>query len=296
MNKKVLVLGCTGMIGHVIFLRLAEKEGIDVFGTAREPQGLRDWFGPDLARKVRDDVDSNNFDSVIRAMASIQPDVVINCLGLIKQLPMASDPLSAITTNSLLPHRISMVCKTAGARMIHMGTDCVFRGDKGNYTESDPSDADDLYGRSKFLGEVTYPHCFTMRTSTVGHELKGKHGLVEWFLSQEGKTRGFKKVFFSGMTTIEIARIITDYVLPNERLAGMYHVSSSAISKNDFLQLVAKKYGKVIEIEPYEGMTQDRSLDSSKFRRETGYVPPSWEEMIDAMHANYTAMSCYKRR
>jgi len=292
MTRKVLVLGCTGMIGHMIFRKLSERDGLDVYGTAREHDSLRDWFGADLMHKIKSYVDAMNMDSVLGILSSVKPDVVINCLGLIKQLPIEDDPLSAIAVNSLLPHRIAKVCQIAGSRMIHMSTDCVFRGDKGNYSDDDISDAVDLYGRSKYLGEVSYPHCVTLRTSAVGHELRGNYGLVEWFLAQEGAARGFKKVFFSGTTTVELGSIIANYVLPNERLTGIYNVSSSSISKYDFLKLFAATYQKDIVIEPCDDVCLDRSLNSSMFRRSTGYVSPSWQELIDKMHDDYIANHC----
>jgi dTDP-4-dehydrorhamnose reductase len=292
MKKKVLILGGTGMLGHLLFTQLSLQNNMDVYATARNSSGLTQWFIPDLVRKIRPDVDADNFDTVIRAFAAIQPDIVINCIGLIKQTRMASDPLSAITINSLLPHRISMICRSAGARMIHISTDCVFDGKKGNYTENDPSNADDLYGRSKFLGEVAYPsHCMTLRTSIIGHELKGKLGLIEWFLAQEGKVRGFTHAIYSGFPTVELAQIITDYILPNKDMNGVYHVSSDPISKYDLLKLVAKRYGKQIKIAPYDKFNQDRSLDSALFRRITGYTPPSWPELIDKMYQSF-----YKQR
>ncbi len=279
------------MLGHTLFMQLSLQKNLDVYATARTSSGLSLWFHPDAVEKIRVGVDADNFDTVIRAFASIQPDVVINCIGLIKQLPMASDPLSAIIINSLLPHQISMICRSAGARMIHISTDCVFDGKKGNYTENDSSTADDLYGRSKFLGEVAYPlHCLTLRTSIIGHELKGKLGLIEWFLAQEGKVRGFTHAIYSGFPTIEFARIITDYILPNPELTGVYHVSSDPISKYDLLKLVAKKYDKEIKIEPYDDSRQNRSLDSSLFRRLTGYMPPSWPELVDKMHQDFISL------
>jgi len=291
MKKKVLILGGTGMLGHTLFTQLSLQKNLDVYATARTSNGLSLWFSPDLVKKIRADVDADNFDTVIRAFASIQPDIVINCIGLIKQLPMASDPLSAITINSLLPHRISMICRSAGARMIHISTDCVFDGKKGNYKEQDTPNADDLYGRSKCLGEVSYtPHCLTLRTSIIGHELKGKLGLIEWFLAQQGKVRGFTKVIYSGFPTIEFARIIDNYVLPNNELIGVYHVSSDSISKYDLLKLVAIKYDKKIEIEPYDDFRQNRSLDSSLFSRLTGYVPPSWPELVDKMYQDFISL------
>jgi dTDP-4-dehydrorhamnose reductase len=292
MKKKVLILGGTGMLGHTVFIQLSSQKDLDVYATARTSSGLSLWFSPDLVKKIRVGVDAYDFDTVTRAFASIQPDIVINCIGLIKQLPIASDPLAAITINSLLPHRISMICRSAGARMIHISTDCVFDGKKGNYTEGDSSTADDLYGRSKFLGEVSYPpHCLTLRTSIIGHELKKGLGLIEWFLAQEGKVRGFTHVIYSGFPTIEFARIITDYILPNPELTGVYHVSSDPISKYDLLKLVAKKYGKKMDIEPYDDFRQDRSLDSSLLRRLTGYMPPSWPELVDKMHQDFISLS-----
>jgi dTDP-4-dehydrorhamnose reductase len=294
-TKKVLILGVTGMLGHTLFAHLSKDENLDVYGTARTSEGLSGWFPPELSAKVRPNVDGDNFDTVIRALASIQPDIVINCIGLIKQLPVASDPLMAITINAQLPHRISLVCRTAGARLIHISTDCVFDGKKGNYTEQDTSNAADLYGKTKYLGEVHYPHCVTLRTSIIGHELKGKYGLVEWFLAQEGRVRGFTNAIYSGFPTVEMARIMGEYVIPSESLSGLYHVSSEPISKYDLLKLVSEKYGKEIEIEPYDEFRQDRSLESAHFRNVSSYVPPSWPELVERMHVNYMESPYYEK-
>jgi dTDP-4-dehydrorhamnose reductase len=285
--KKILILGGAGMLGHVLLAKLSLRCDLDVYATVRNSSNLEKWFSSDLMKRIRTDVDADNFDTVIRALSYIQPEVVINCIGLIKHLPNANDPLSAITINSLLPHRISLICRRVGARLIHISTDCVFDGMKGNYTENDPSDAKDLYGRSKFLGEVTYPHCVTLRTSIIGHELKGKLGLIEWFLAQQEKVRGFEKAIYSGFPTVELAHIICDYVIPNPQLQGAYHVSSAPVSKYELLMLVADIYGKKIEIEPFEDFVLDRSLDSSLFQKATRYKPPSWTELVDAMYRHY---------
>jgi dTDP-4-dehydrorhamnose reductase len=157
------------------------------------------------------------------------------------------------------------------------------------YTENDQSNATDLYGRTKFLGEVSYPHCVTLRTSIIGHELKRKYGLIEWFLAQTQKVRGFRKSIYSGFPTIELARIIHDYVLPNPELSGIYHVSSEPISKYDLLRLVAERYGKETEIAPDDDFVQDRSLDSTFFREKTGYQPPSWDKLIEMMYNDFLA-------
>lgn len=289
MTQRILIIGATGMLGHVLFRHLSENPEYEVFGTSRSLGGLQTVFPPHLSKRFRQYVDADNFDSVIRALASIQPDIVINCIGLIKQLPLCSDPLSAITVNAQLPHRISLISRTAGARMIHISTDCVFNGVRGNYTESDPSCAEDLYGQTKYLGEVTYPHCVTLRTSIIGHELKGGYGLVDWFLAQQGRVKGFTKAVYSGFPTIELARVISDFILPNRELSGLYHVSSDPISKHELLGIIAQRYGKNIAIDPYDDFVIDRSLDSSRFRSLTGYLPPAWDELVEAMFRDYEA-------
>jgi len=288
MKKKILILGATGMLGHVLFRHLSSLQEYDVYGTTRNLRGLHRIFPQELTVRIKQDaVDADNFDSVIRALASIQPNIVINCIGLIKQLPISSDPLSAITVNAQLPHRISLISKTAGARMIHISTDCVFNGKKGNYTEDDAASAEDLYGQTKFLGEVSYPHCVTLRTSIIGHELKGGYGLIDWFLAQDGTTRGFKKAIFSGFPTVELARVISAHILPNESLSGLYHVSSDPISKYELLKMVGERYDKRITIEPYDDFVLDRSMNSSRFRALTGYSPPTWPELVDSMYRDY---------
>lgn len=294
MQQRVLILGCTGMLGHTLIEQLFSRDDLDVYATARTSAGLSSWFAPEIVCRIRPDVDVGNFDTVIRALAATQPDIIINCIGLIKQLPRSSDPLSAITVNSLLPHRISLICRTAGARMIHISTDCVFKGSKGGYIEEDPSDAIDLYGRSKFMGEVEYPHCVTLRTSIIGHELKGKLGLLEWFLSQRSRVNGYANVIYNGFTTVELTRIISDYVLPNHELKGVYHVSSDRISKYELLKLLAERYGKRLNINRDESLIQDRSLDSTKFRNATGYCPPSWPEMIESMYQHFRTSANYR--
>jgi dTDP-4-dehydrorhamnose reductase len=282
--EKVLILGATGMLGHTLLARLSESDDLDVHATARNLTGLSQYFAPKLLAKLRGNVDADNFDSILRTMAEVKPDLVINCIGIIKQLPIAQDPLICIAINALFPHRLAQACKVGGARMIHISTDCVFSGDRGGYAESDQADSTDLYGRSKFLGEVVYPHCVTLRTSIIGHELNSTYGLVDWFLSQKEAVRGFARAIFSGFPTIELARIILDYVLPNNELAGLYHVSSDPITKYDLLRLVADRYGKEILIEQDNDFRCDRSLDSSRFRLTAGYVPPPWHELIEKMH------------
>ena len=288
---KILILGGSGMLGHRlrINLRKDHETWVTVRGNGSEIPDIREF----PRQYIRPMVDALNFDQIIRAMASIQPDLVINCIGLIKQQGhLARDPLFSISLNAMLPHRISMTCRTAKIRMIHISTDCVFSGKKGNYLESDQSDAEDLYGRTKFLGEVAYPHCITLRSSIIGRELKNHLGLIDWFLAQTGTIHGYKRAIYSGFTTDEFSRIIRDYVIPNSSLSGVYHISSNPISKYDLLQLTKQAYQKEIEILPDEEFFCDRSMDSTRFRQITGYQPPLWNDMVEEMVRN---SSLYER-
>ena len=204
---KTLILGGSGMLGHKLWQTLAGR--FDAYATFRQrPAVYAGYEIFDLARAV-ENVSAQDFDSIVRAMAKVQPEVVINCIGVVKQDAAAKDPLTSIYINSLFPHRLAEVCRAANARLIHLSTDCVFSGQRGGYAESDPSDAEDLYGKSKFLGEVAGEGCLTLRTSMIGRELAGSQGLLEWFLGQQGKSvRGFRQAIFSGFTTQALAEII----------------------------------------------------------------------------------------
>ena len=229
-------------------------------------------------------VDVLDQDALIGILERIRPDVVINCVGLIKQLADAKDPLSALPINAMLPHRLAKLCGLAGARLIHVSTDCVFSGRKGSYVETDLSDAEDLYGKSKFIGELhEVEHAITLRTSIIGHELGSNYALVDWFLSQVGPVKGYAKAIFSGLPTVELARVMRDYVIPTPGLHGLYHVSVEPIDKLSLLKLVAEVYEHKIQIIPDEQVSIDRSLDSSRFRQATGYLPPAWPELVKMM-------------
>ena len=280
--KRVLILGASGMLGNAMLRIFSESPGYQVYGSVRSNVALH-FLAKDLPSNVVTGVDVENFDHLLRLFADVDPDVVINCVGLVKQLASAADPLSAIPINALLPHRLARLCEVAEARLVHMSTDCIFSGAKGMYTEADVSDAIDLYGRSKYLGEVDYPHAITLRTSIIGHELDGARSLVGWFLAQTGSVKGFKRAIFSGLPTVEIARVIRDQVIPHPELHGVYHVSAEPINKFDLLTLVAKTYGKSIDISVDDQLVIDRSLDSSRFRQATGFAPKSWPELICSM-------------
>jgi dTDP-4-dehydrorhamnose reductase len=271
------------MLGNAVLRLFSMCPGYEVFGSVRS-SAARHLLPNDLHSNVISGIDIENIDSLMRLFGLVRPDIVVNCVGLVKQLAEADDPLAAIPINSLLPHRLARLCEVAGARLVHMSTDCVFSGTKGMYTEEDPVDAKDLYGRSKFLGEVDYPNAITLRTSIIGHELDGARSLVGWFLSQEGSVKGFKRAIFSGLPTLEVARVIRDHVIPHPELHGLYHLSAAPINKFDLLTLVADAYGKTIDINPDELLIIDRSLDSTRFRKATGFSPKPWPELISSMH------------
>lgn len=287
MKTKVLILGGSGMLGHTLLRHLSVDSNLDVYATVRSAKELAWWLPTDWMKKVSRDVDVQDSDALTRIFTDVSPDLVVNCIGVIKQLPEAQEPLTTITMNALLPHKVALLCRAIGSQLIHVSTDCVFVGEKGGYLEGDDSNAQDLYGRTKLLGEVAYPPCVTLRTSIIGHELKGNYGLVEWFLSQEKKVPGFRKAIYSGFPTVELARIIRDYVIPNSDLTGLYHVSSNPISKYELLELIKVQYGKTIDIELDNSVRVDRSLDSSLFRSLTGYDPPSWPDLVRRMHQDY---------
>jgi dTDP-4-dehydrorhamnose reductase len=284
---EVLVLGATGMLGHKLLQVLSKQ--FFVTGTVRAdistslPHPL--FAGMNILGNVRADDPK----SVQDAIEHSNPDVVINCIGIVKQLPAANDPLPSIAINALFPHQLANICRRNKIRLIHMSSDCVFSGHKGHYTENDHSDAEDLYGKTKFLGEVDYPDCLTIRTSIIGRELDTRHGLIEWFFSQEGKTvSGYKNVIFSGLTTMALSDVIIRIISDYTALHGVYQIASEPISKFDLLTMVKKTYGMTITIKPDTIMINDRSLEADKFKKSTSIDIPSWESMIDQMFRDTT--------
>lgn len=280
----ILILGVTGMLGSTMFKYISENTSHSVRGTMRNRSGLKN-FQCEFQDNIYVNVDVLDQDSLISVFDTAQPDLVINCVGLIKQLADANDPLSALPINAMLPHRLSRLCGLINAKLIHISTDCVFSGRKGMYAETDVSDAEDLYGKSKYIGEVSdQPHVLTLRTSIIGHELGSSSSLIDWFLSQSGTVKGYSKAIFSGLPTVEVARVIVDYVIPNSDLRGLYHLSVEPIDKYSLLREVARVYEKDMTIIPSDELSIDRSLDSTRFRSLVGYVPPSWPDLIKAMH------------
>jgi dTDP-4-dehydrorhamnose reductase len=279
---RVLILGATGMIGSALFRVMHEKSELEVIGLVRDNSAK--LFFP---ANFRDSIvcgDPLRSEALLELIVKISPDVVINSIGITKHRPESSDPALSIGVNSLFPHQLAKYCSLINARLIHVSTDCIFSGAKGGYLEHDVSDAQDIYGKTKALGEIDYPNAITLRTSTIGHEFQTKYGLLEWFLSQKNQCRGFSRAIFSGMTNIEFSRVIRDFVMPNVNLSGIYNVAGIAINKYELLKIISSQYGRDIQITEDRSFEINRTLNAERFGLATGYKAPEWCELIREMH------------
>lgn len=276
---RVLILGGDGMLGHRLLRQLAPRHEVAV--TLR--RDLRDYRAFALFHEGNafPNVMATDPTRLLEVLADFRPAAVVNCIGIVKQRESAKDAIASLEINALLPHRLAVMARAIGARLIHLSTDCVFSGSRGNYREDDPADAQDLYGRSKLLGEVGEAPALTLRTSIIGPELSRKSGLLEWFLAQRGRRiEGYRRAIFSGFTTAELARVIENLLVSHAQASGLYHVSSAPISKYELLSRIGAALGLDVAIEPDDAFVCDRSLDSTRFRTAFGYRPPGWEAMI----------------
>jgi len=278
---KILILGGNGMLGHQ-FLR-SWQGSHDVKVTLR---GERDEYGGGLFTQQNSfaGVDVSSMDALDAVMQSFEPEAVVNAIGVTKQRADGCSLIPTIAINALFPHRLADICAEYGARLVHMSTDCIFSGKSGFYDEQAMPDAEDLYGRSKFLGEVDQSHVITLRKSTIGLELAGAHGLIEWFLAQQGKIRGYRKAIYSGLISSELARVIESILLHQRDLSGVWHVASEPINKYDLLLQLSRRLGRDhVVLEPFDDFVCDRSLNGAAFRQQTGYIAPSWDKMLDEL-------------
>lgn len=284
---RILILGGDGMLGHQLFRHLKQRHDVRV--TLR--------LGPEAYEAYRlfdrgsahYGVDVRQTDLLLQVLADFRPEAVVNAVGIVKQRTEAKEVIPSLEVNALFPHRLALMSRGVGARLVHLSTDCVFSGRKGNYRETDVPDAEDLYGRTKLLGEVSEPHCVTLRTSMIGPELSRKTSLLEWFLAQRDQTvKGFTKAIFSGFPTTELARLVERILVDVPALHGLYHAAAGPISKYDLLTLIRDRLKLPVTIEPDSTFECDRSLDGSRFQRDTGYMPPAWEAMIDEMARHMT--------
>jgi dTDP-4-dehydrorhamnose reductase len=279
---KILILGGGGMLGHKLVQKL--KEEFEIYATFREGFDKYRHLSVFAGSKIIPQINVENIDLLFGAIKNLKPDVIINAVGIIKQLPDVRNIVKTIAINSLLPHQLAGFTTENKIRLINISTDCVFNGKKGDYNENDFPDAEDLYGKSKILGEVIAENCITLRTSIIGRELFTNHSLVEWFLSNRGKKiPGYVNAIYTGFPTIVLADILKMIIKDHPDLSGLFHVSSNKISKFDLLTLINNEFKANVEIEPFEEFYVDRSLDSTKFGKITEYQPPDWDKMIEMM-------------
>jgi dTDP-4-dehydrorhamnose reductase len=292
-KPRVLVIGATGMLGHKVWQRL--QRGFDAWAAVRSAASYRAtglFEGPQVIDGVRVEA----FETVAAAVRRAQPQVIVNCVGIVKQLKAAGDPVPSITINALYPHLALALARDSGARMVHISTDCVFAGRKGMYSEQDMPDAADLYGRTKLLGEITGPGALTLRTSIVGRELAATTGLTEWFLGRRGgRASGYTRAIFSGLSTAALAEVIAQVIESQPSLSGIYHVASAPITKYDLLNRMNQAFQARVAIEPDDRVAIDRSLDGSLFAATTGIIVPTWDRMIAGMASDATPYDEWRR-
>lgn len=281
---RVLILGGDGMLGHHLILELSRSH--DVVCTLRRDPADYTQFGIFTAQNSLTGIDARDTGRLLEAINTVRPDVVVNAIGIVKQQPTSSDVLQSLEVNAVLPHRLAATCQEMGARLIHISTDCVFAGDRGNYGEDDIADAVDTYGRTKHLGEVVGANCLTLRTSMIGLELHRKRSLIEWYLAQSGTIRGFSRAIYSGLTTLELSRVIGMLITRFPELSGVYQVVSEPISKYDLLaQLNTLLARDDLAIERDDNFFCDRSMKGDLFEAATGYRAPTWDSMLGELAA-----------
>jgi dTDP-4-dehydrorhamnose reductase len=278
---RVLILGGDGMLGHQLRRELGARH--EVLATVRRVPEAADAVA--TGSGIVYGIDVLDFDRVGEVVTRFRPDAVVNAVGVVKQRKEAEDPVVSIETNALLPHRLARLCSAAGARLVHFSTDCVFSGRVGRYRETDPPDPEDLYGRSKLLGEVAAPS-LTLRSSIIGLEKRRQHGLVEWFLASRGRVRGYRRAIYSGLTTLEMSRLVARLLDRHPGLAGLWHVASEPIDKYTLLVRLARALDRRdVAIEPVDEPVCDRSLCGDGFAGATGYRAPSWDAMLGELAA-----------
>ena len=281
MTGPVVVLGATGMLGHKVFQQL--NQSCETVAAIRGnwdalPEPARQLLPQARTRTIGDALD---WEMLAQHIDDLRPSVVVNCLGIIKQRKDAASPVPGIAINALLPHRLAQRLAPWNGRLIHFSTDCVFSGRRGAYREEDESDAEDLYGRTKFLGEVIDGNAITLRTSMIGRELSGHRSLLDWFLSQRGRRiLGFRRAIYSGITTNEMASVVGKLIGQHPKLSGLFHVVSQPISKHALLLLLHDAYQLDVTIEPSDLNVCDRSMIGERFTAATGWRAPSWPELI----------------
>lgn len=277
----ILILGISGMIGHMLFRYLQKNANYNIYGTLRTKTKLK-FFKSDNINNVFL-FNNKDIEQFKRILNTTKPLVVINCIGVVKQNKHLQDISETIYTNSLFPNLLSDLCHKNSSRLIHFSTDCVFSGKDGEYSETSIPDALDIYGRTKYLGELVSTNSLIIRTSFIGHQLSNKYSLLEWFLKQNKKCRGYYNSIYSGLPTIEVAEVIEKYIIPKTDLSGLFHLSSKPIRKFELLTLIKRRYGLELQVVKDKNFFINRSLKYEKLKLVINYEPPSWEKLINKM-------------
>ena len=277
---KVCVLGAGGLLGHMLIRVLGAT--LDVYGTTRESRSDSSPLARFLPQdKWIDNIDASKFDSINKVFGTTNFDTVINCIGLIKQRNAQTTEHEMMLINAEFPHHLAQVANHQGARVIHISTDCVFSGDKGNYVETDTPDPVDVYGKSKLFGELNDVKNLTLRSSHIGRELTIRKSFIEWLLSQKsGHVEGYGHAIYSGLTSQELARLISELLNAKKGITGMFHVSSQPISKLEIINKLNELLNLEIDVTSDSKVQINRSLNSDKFRLATNLIPNNWDKML----------------
>lgn len=265
-KKKVLIIGAGGMAGHMIAEYFESNTDYCILKTSRKASDGCIYL---------DVFDAQRINAIL---VETQPDFVVNCVGLL--VKESNDcPDKAIYVNAYWPHLLSKSAKDFGFKLIHISTDCVFSGAKGNYSESDAKDGKDYYAKSKALGELENDRDLTIRTSIIGPELKDGTGLFHWFMTQKSTVQGYSKVFWTGLTTLELAKVINEAI--NEDLVGLYNVvPKTKISKFDLLGIINRIFlNNKLNILEDSTYICDKSLVTE--RTEFRYNVPDYDQMVE---------------
>lgn len=276
---RILILGASGMLGHQLW-RYFSATAMDTFGVVRGVRSAYGHGGLFTGNKIFDQIDARDFSGLQAVLEQVNADVILNCIGVTKRRVQGGAVEDSIRLNALLPHELALWGGRQGTRIVNFSTDCVFDGQNGIYSENDPTSAQDLYGRTKALGEITGKNVLTIRSSFIGPEMQAGTELFEWFIAQQGTVKGFTHAIYSGLTTFELARVIEKLIVAHPECQGLYHISSDPISKYDLLQMVRQQMDLPVNLVPDGNFKCDRSLDSHRFRKQFNYTPPSWEEMV----------------
>ncbi|KAG1707510.1 D-inositol 3-phosphate glycosyltransferase [Nymphon striatum] len=284
---KIVILGASGLIGHKLFQTM-KNAGHETYGVLHGSKTVFPEVGFLQTDSIIESVDIIEFEKLHGILYAIRPDVVLNCVGITKRKDEVNKPLQAIGVNSLFPHQLADLAEKMGFRVIHFSTDCVFNGKMGNYNEDSDTTGEDAYGKTKALGEIRFPHTLTIRSSFIGRELAGKTELLEWLISQNGKTiRGFTQAWYSGVSTIFMAKTVLNIIENHPNISDLHQLSTpEPISKYELLCLARDSFKLDIEIIPDSSFEIKPTLDGSKLKNALNLNIPSWQDMMNELAAD----------